>query len=193
MFYAMGQMWGGTDQNLTGRLRAAVRYCFGWRKEEKTVRGLLAFLRTRSVLYSPLYREHPLAALGSVRRMRTRLREDLERLPPGSRAFRPVREMHEACLGFLTRISPLPMPGETELSPDKLADGVYWRTLQDALVRLRETFDSCIDELCEDYGMEKPPPGEIKAYAARPPWRKPSWKPPGLTNRTAESPEEKGR
>lgn len=170
MFYATDQMWGGIDQTLTGRLGAVVRYCFGRRKEEKTVRGLLAFLRTRSVLYSPLYRAHPLASLGCVRRMRARLREALERLPPGSRAFRPVREMHEACMGFLTRIESLPMPGETELSPDKLVGGVYRRMLDDALVRLRETFSSRINELCEEYGIEKPPPGEIKAYAARPPW-----------------------
>jgi hypothetical protein len=131
------------------------------RNEKKRVYRLLAFLRDHRVLYGPLYQEEPVAASESVRGMQMRLRNDFERLPRGSKAFRPVLEMHEACLRFLTQVTSLPMPGETELLPGEwTARGVHRQTLEDALTKLRRVFASRMDQLYESYSIEKPPPCE---------------------------------
>ena len=131
------------------------------RNEKRAVRGLLAFLQGRRVLYSSNYQEYPVAALESVLGIQTRLRDELERLPARSRAFWPVREMNEACLGFLARIEPLsridPSSEETELLSNKWVDGIHWQTLGDALAQLRSVLNLCINELYEEYGIEKPP------------------------------------
>ena len=140
---------------------AAVVFRYGRRrKEKKAVHGLLAFLRGRRVLYSSIYQEYPLAALESVLGIQKRLRAELERLPARSKAFWPVREMNEACLGFLARIEPLsridPSFGETELLSEKWVEGIHWQTLGNALAQLRSVLNPCIDELYEEYGIEKP-------------------------------------
>ena len=111
--------------------------------------NLLAFLWDRHTLY-PFYQEHPEAALEFIRKIQVRLRDELERLPNGSKAFWLIREMHEACLGFSIRIDPLTRTGpceETKLLSDKRADGAYQRVLEDALIGLRETVNSRMDEL----------------------------------------------
>ena len=156
-------------------LVVAVYYYRKRRNERKMVRGLLTFLWSRRVLYSSLYQEHPVAALESIRGIQLKLRDALERLPDESKAFRPVREMHEACLGFLTRIEPstrvepLPMPGETELLSDKWVSGIYRQTFGEDLIRLRSAFNPHMDELYEAYGIEKPPPRVIRRAHAVPP------------------------
>ena len=131
------------------------------RNEKKRVYRLLAFLRDHRVLYGPLYQEEPVTASESVRGMQMRLRRDFERLPRGSKASRPVLEMHEACLRFLTQVASLPMPGETGLLPGKwTTGGVHRQTLEDALTTLRRVFASRMDQLYESYGIEKPLPRE---------------------------------
>src|SRR5918999_186101 len=132
--------------------------------EHDNVRGLLTFLWSHRVLDSPLYQEDPRASLESVREIRLRLRDDLETLPTESKALPLIREMHEACLEFLNRIEPLPMPKESEPLPDEWLGGVYWRALGDALIRLRRVVNPNMDQLYEDYGIEKPPPRVIVRY-----------------------------
>jgi hypothetical protein len=130
------------------------------RKEKKVVHRLLAFLRGRRVLYSSIYQEYPVAVLESVLGMQKRLGAELERLPARSRAFWPVREMNEACLGFLARIEPLSRidtsSEETELLSDRWVEGIHWQTLGNALAQLRSVLNPCIDELYEEYDIEKP-------------------------------------
>jgi hypothetical protein len=154
-------------------LMAAVVYFYlKQRNEKKRVYGLLAFLWGRRVLYSSLYQEHPVAALESVRGIQKRLRADLERLPNGSKAFWPVREMHEACLGFLaqteplTRVEPVSDIGETELLSDKWVGGIHWRMLENSLIRLRSSFSPLMEELYEEFGIEKPPRVLRRVHAA---------------------------
>ena len=128
------------------------------RQERDQVRALLTFLWTRRVLDSPLYQEDPRGSLGSVREIRVRLRQDLEGLPSESAVLRSLREMHEACLEFLNRIEPLPMPRDSEPLPSVWLGGAYWETLGDALTLLRRTFEPCMDQLYEAYGIDKPRP-----------------------------------
>jgi hypothetical protein len=152
----------------------AVCYYSKRRNERKMVRGLLTFLWSRRVLYSSLYQEHPVAALESVQGIQIRLRDNLERLSSKSQAFWPIREMHEACLGFLTQIEPLTRvdtsltPGETELISDKWVDGIYGQVFGDALNRLRSVFNPCVEKLYEAYGIEKPPPHVLRRIHAAP-------------------------
>jgi hypothetical protein len=130
------------------------------RNERETVRRLLIALRGYPVLHGPLHREQPLPASESVRGIRRRLGSALQKLPEGSKAHRPVREMHQACLSFLTQIGPTALPEE----PDPLsrrvmaASRIRRRELEDALNRLRWIIDTRTDRLYESYGIEKPPP-----------------------------------
>src|SRR5919199_3038258 len=132
------------------------------RNEKETVRRLLALLRDHRVLHEPVYREEPLSASESVRGIRMRLRDALEKLPDGSKAHRPVREMHEACLSFLTQIGFSPMPEESDPLSKRwmAASGARRRALEDALIRLRRILNTRMDQLYEAYGIEKPPPHE---------------------------------
>jgi hypothetical protein len=134
------------------------------RQERDRVRALLTFLWAHRVLDSPLYQEDPRGSLNSVREIRVRLRQDLEALPLESEALRPIREMHEACIGFLNRIEPLPMPAESEPLPPEWLDGVYWGKLGNALGLMRQVFDPCMNQLYEAYNLDKPPPRVVVSY-----------------------------
>jgi hypothetical protein len=106
----------------------------------------------------PLYQESPEAALELVRKIQARLSDAFESLPNESKAFWPIREMHEAYLGFSSQMDPLTQTGscgETELLLDTRAGGVYQWVLEDAVVRLRETVNSLMDELYEERSIEK--------------------------------------
>ncbi len=168
-------MWGALGVIVPLLLAAVICYYGKRRNERKMVRELLIFLWNRRVLYSSLYQEHPMAALEAVRGMQIRLRNNLERLPSKSKAFWPIRETHEACLGFLTQIEPLtridasPVAGETELASDKWVGGIRWQTLGDALIRLRSVFNPRIAQLYEAYGIEKLPPQVLRRIRAAPP------------------------
>lgn len=133
-------------------------------QQRDKVRSLLTFLWSHRVLDSPLYQEDPRGSLESVREMRVRLRDDLETLPTESKALPLIREMHEACLKFLNRIEPLPMPTASQSLPDEWLEGVYWQILGDALIRLRQMFNPNMDRLYEDYDIERPPPRERRVY-----------------------------
>lgn len=114
------------------------------RDEREMVHDLPSSLRGPHTLY-PLCQESPEAASQLVRKTQTRLSDGFERLPNESKALWPVREIHEAYLGFSSQIDPLTQTGscgETELLLDTRADGDYQRVLEDALVRLRETVNS---------------------------------------------------
>jgi hypothetical protein len=114
------------------------------RDEREMVHDLPSSLRGPHTLY-PLCQESPEAASQLVRKTQTRLSDGFERLPNESKALWPVREMHEAYLGFSSRIDPLTQTGscgETELLLDTRADDGCQRVLEDALVRLRETINS---------------------------------------------------
>ena len=114
------------------------------RDEREMVHDLPSSLRGPHTLY-PLCQESPEAASQLVRKTETRLSDDFERLPNESKALWPVREIHEAYLGFSSQIDPLTQTGscgETELLLDTRTDGDYQRVLEDALVRLRETVNS---------------------------------------------------
>jgi hypothetical protein len=114
------------------------------RDEREMVHDLPSSLRGPHTLY-PLCQESPEAASQLVRKTQTRLSDGFERLPNESKAFWPIREMHEAYLGFSSQINPLTQTGscgETELLLDTRTDGDYQRVLEDALVRLRETVNS---------------------------------------------------
>jgi hypothetical protein len=114
------------------------------RDEREMVHDLPSSLRGPHTLYR-LCQESPEAASELVRKTQTRLSDGFERLPNESEALWPVREMHEAYLGFSNQIDPLTQTGscgETELLLDTRADGDYQRVLEDALVRLRETVNS---------------------------------------------------
>ncbi len=131
------------------------------RNERAVVHSLLTFLWGRRTLYL-LYQEHPEAALEFVQKIQSRLKDDLERLPNKSRAYWPVREMHEACLKFLIQTDPLTRTDssrDAELLSDKWAGSVYRRSLVDALLRLREIVNSRMDELYEECGIERPSSG----------------------------------
>ncbi len=127
------------------------------RDEREMVHDLPSSLRGPHTLY-PLCQESPEAASQLVRKTQTRLSDGFERLPNESKAFWPIREMHEAYLGFSSQINPLTQTGscgETELLLDTRADDDYQRVLEDALVRLRETVNSLMDELYEQRSFEK--------------------------------------
>ncbi len=127
------------------------------RNEREMVYALPSSLWGRHTLY-PLCQESPEAASQFVRKTQTRLSDDFERLPNESKAFWRIREMHEAYLGFSSQINPLTQTGscgETELLLDTRADDGYQRVLEDALVRLRETVNSLMDELYEQRSFEK--------------------------------------
>ena len=114
------------------------------RDEREMVHDLPSSLRGPHTLY-PLCQESPEAASQLVRKTQTRLSDGFERLPNESKALWPVREIHEAYLGFSSQIDPLTQTGscgETELLLDTRTDGDYQRVLEDALVRLRETVNS---------------------------------------------------
>ena len=114
------------------------------RDEREMVHDLPSSLRGPHTLY-PLCQESPEAASQLVRKTQTRLSDGFERLPNESKALWPVREIHEAYLGFSSQIDPLTQTGscgETELLLDTRAGGDYQRVLEDALVRLRETVNS---------------------------------------------------
>ena len=114
------------------------------RDEREMVHDLPSSLRGPHTLY-PLCQENPEAASQLVRKTQTRLSDGFERLPNESKALWPVREIHEAYLGFSSQIDPLTQTGscgETELLLDTRTDGDYQRVLEDALVRLRETVNS---------------------------------------------------
>ena len=129
------------------------------RNEKETVRRLLTLLRDHRALRSPLYLEQPLSASESVRGIRVRLRDALETLPESSKAYRPVREMHQACLSFLTQTGFSPMPEESDPLSKRwmAASGARRRALEDALIRLRRILNACMNQLYEAYGIEKPP------------------------------------
>ena len=114
------------------------------RDEREMVHDLPSSLRGPHTLY-PLCQESPEVASQLVRKTQTRLSDGFERLPNESKALWPVREIHEAYLGFSSQIDPLTQTGscgETELLLDTRTDGDYQRVLEDALVRLRETVNS---------------------------------------------------
>jgi len=130
------------------------------RNEEKLVRRLLTslWIWNHRTLRGDLYQKDPVAVLESVKGIRVSLKSYLERLPNDSKGLQPVREMHEACLRFLTQVGSLPAAGETGLQPGKwVAGGTYRRALEDALSRLRSSLDAGMDQLQEAYGREKLP------------------------------------
>lgn len=130
------------------------------RNERETVHRLLIALRSYHVLYGALYKEQPLSASESVRGIRRRLETTLEKLPEGSKAYRPVREMYQACLSFLTQIGPTALPEEPDPLSSRVmaASRIRRRVLEDALNRLRGVFETRIDQLYEAYSIEKLPP-----------------------------------
>jgi hypothetical protein len=130
------------------------------RGERKTVRRLLIALRGYHVLHGPLYSEQPLSASESVRGLRRRLGTALEKLPEGSKAHRAVREMHQACLSFLTQIGPTALPEESDPLSSRVmaASGIRRRVLEEALNQLRRVFEARMDRLYEAYSIEKLPP-----------------------------------
>ena len=73
---------------------------------------------------------------------------------------RPVREMHQACLSFLTQIGPTALPEEPDPLSSRVmaASRIRRRVLEESLNRLRRVFDARMDQLYEACGIEKPPP-----------------------------------
>jgi LPXTG cell wall anchor motif len=131
------------------------------RNERQTVRQLLMALRDYRVLHGPLYKEQPLSASESVRGMRMRIGSTLEKLPESSKAHRPLREMHQACLSFLTQIGPTAVPEESDPLSQRwmAASGIRRRVLENALSRLRRILHTRMNELYKAYDdIEKPPP-----------------------------------
>jgi len=135
------------------------------RNEEKLVHRLLRslWIWDHRTLRGDLHQKGPVAALESVKGIQVSLKSYLQRLPNGSKGTQPVREMHKACLGFLTRIGSLPAAGETGLQPGKwVAGGTYQEVLEDALRKLRSSLGVGLDQLQEAYSAEKLPLPEIE-------------------------------
>jgi hypothetical protein len=125
--------------------------------EREIVRGLLAALEDRRVLYVPYHLEVVSEVTSSVLQVREILTKTLQALPETSRASGSVRAMRAACRRFLEEPKPdfrnlmrwrgSRHPGDEEWSPAFFV----------ALGELRATFGTHLAALAYQYGLDVEP------------------------------------
>jgi hypothetical protein len=145
-----------TEQVIAALVAALIIGVVGWlwrrrheqRRKTETDRqamyALVRFLENRRALYAGLDAESEEVIIASVRQIRSRLMEDIERLDEESEDTPTLLSMQSACRDYLTVAESMP-PLER---------------LRPALQSLRQVFKTEMDKLRYKYGIEPEPSSE---------------------------------